>query len=157
MAEINNFLEGALSWAKNVWAERPEDVLLLGFVLGFFAIFASWRNKRLGAPGGFILALRNLSSAATIFVLIATGLYIAVAIEPVDCGYYIAAALAGLVVGRAFLFFLSLLLWAGDAVGMALNLASGPIGVFAAWLFHRNELLPAAERLIRRAMALFFD
>ena len=148
MAQVNDFLNSAAAWARDFWAGRPEDILLLGFIVGFFAVFASWRNKRLSDLGGFLLALRNISSAVIIFICIGMIFYIAVTISPAGSVYYIIALLSGMIVCRIFLLLLSFLFFFGDIAGTALNLVSGPTGVFAVRLFLKNELLPEAENLL---------
>jgi hypothetical protein len=148
MAQVGDFLSSAASWAKDFWAGRPEDILLLGFIVGFFTVFASWQNKRLSDLGGFLLKLRNLSSAAIIFICFSAAAYIAVRISGQGCAYYLLALVAGMAACRIFLLFLSLLSLLGDVIGTLLNIASGPVGGLAAWLFYKNQLLPWAENLL---------
>jgi hypothetical protein len=155
MAEISNFYGNIAAWVKNFWAERPEDILLLGFIVGFLAVSAAWRNKRLNEPSGLLLSLRNLSSAVIIFICIGMAGYVAVTISPEGAGYYIAALLSGIIAGRVFLLLLSLLFFLGDIAGTVLNFVSGPAGVFTVWLFHKDELLPAAENLFSKILKIF--
>ncbi|MDR3348214.1 MAG: hypothetical protein LBO03_01175 [Acidaminococcales bacterium] len=155
MAEIGNLGGNVVDWAKTFWAGRPDDILLLGFIVGFFVGFSSWQNKHLGSIGGFLLSLRNISNVASIFAAIGMVFYILVTIAPEACVYYIAALLLGMGICWLFLRLLRFLSVLGDIVGTAFSLASGPAGVFAVWLFNNNELLPEAEKIFGEMLKFF--